>query len=253
MFTTPPVSLERLLAAAELAERRLREAANEADAADLLTLTVAARKAAYQRTGEALHLCRLIAAAEHVRAREDLSPGLSAVASDFQEEARASLGERACGETLPREQSASRLIEIKDVRPRAESAGRPHVAAGSPAGDRADRRRFQAGVGTLVPGLLLFAPMAGLLVYRGEGREEAAGINAATKLRRATEAEAARIAELTDRYATTTAGAVALGVTGAALVVTGAVLLATRGRPNRVAVAPWGGRGVGGLVLQGRF
>lgn len=39
----------------------------------------------------------------------------------------------------------------------------------------------------------------------------------------------------------------------AALVLTGAILLATGGKPRRVAVAPWGGRGIGGLVLQGRF
>ena len=40
---------------------------------------------------------------------------------------------------------------------------------------------------------------------------------------------------------------------GGALDVTGVVLLATGGRPSRVAVAPWGARGVGGLVLEGKF
>jgi len=106
---------------------------------------------------------------------------------------------------------------------------------------------------TLVPGFLLFAPMAGLLAYRSDGREELAGINAATKMRFGTPAEDARVTELDTRYVATTAGAVALGVTGAALVVTGAVLLATGRRANRVAVAPWAGRGIGGLVLRGRF
>ena len=61
------------------------------------------------------------------------------------------------------------------------------------------------------------------------------------------------VVALDRRYAATTAGVVTFGVTGAALVVTGVVLLATGGRPSRVAVAPWGGRGIGGLILQGKF
>jgi len=117
---------------------------------------------------------------------------------------------------------------------------------------RSDRRRVRAGVGTLVPGLLLFAPVAALLVYRADGRRELAGINADTKMREATEAETARAFALNNRHIATTAGAAALGITGAALVVTGAVLLATGKRMNHVVVAPWGGR-LGGLVVQGRF
>jgi hypothetical protein len=95
--------------------------------------------------------------------------------------------------------------------------------------------------------------MVGLLAYRADVRREMVGINTDTKVRPATETETARVTELDKHHVATTAGAVALGVTGAALVVTGAVLLATGGRPNRVAVAPWGGRASGGLVLQGRF
>lgn len=248
-FTTPPAPLERLLAAAELAEGRLRAAASDDAATDLLTLTVAARNAAYLRTGEAVHVCRSIAAAEHVLARKDLSPGLSTTATDFRKEALASLGARVCEEP-PREQAAKSAIEAEKGPARAVAPVRPVEPA---AVDHIDRRHVRAGVGTLVPGLLLFAPMAGLLAYRGAGREEVAGINADTKLRPATEAETARAAALADRYTATTAGAVALGVTGAALVVTGAVLLATGRRVNRVALAPWGGREVGGLVFQGRF
>ena len=63
-ITKPPAPLERLVAAAELAEEKLR-AADEPDAMfDMLTLSAAARKVAYGRTGEAVHLCRLVAAAE---------------------------------------------------------------------------------------------------------------------------------------------------------------------------------------------
>ncbi len=252
-FTDPPAPLERLLAAADMAEGRLREAANEDDATDLLTLTVDARKAAYRRTREALHLCRLIAATDHVLAREGLSLSLSGVASDFREEAQINLGARTCGEALPGEKTAPGPIETAEAPAAADTTVPAERPVPAPPVDRTDRRRFRAGVGTLVPGLLLFAPVAGLLAYRGDGREELAGINAATKMRPGTPAEDARVTALDNRYIATTAGAVALGVTGVALVVTGAVLMATGRRPNRVAVAPWGGRGIGGLVLQGRF
>lgn len=245
-FTDPPAPLERLLAAAEIAEGKLRETATEDATTDLLTLTVDARKAAYRRTSEALHLCRLIAAADHVLAREGLSPGLSGVASDFREEAQASLGARTCGDAVPREQAPAAVA----------TTGPPERATVRPAPppvDRADRRRFRAGLGTLVPGLVLFAPMAGLLAYRGEGERELAAIRVDSKDRAMTPDEINEAAALGRRYTATTAGAIALGVTGAALVVTGATLLATGARQRRVAVAPWGARGVGGLVLSGRF
>lgn len=68
--------------------------------------------------------------------------------------------------------------------------------------------------------------------------------------------------ELTDALADTRARgarantlAVVGGAVGGALVVTGAVLVAlgTTNRMRRVAVAPWGGRGLAGLVFAGRF
>ena len=115
------------------------------------------------------------------------------------------------------------------------------------------KRRFRAGIGILVPGALLFTPMALLVVSHYNGRKEMARINAATKEHPATEVETARAATLADRHTATTAGAVALGVTGAALTVAGWVLVLTSAPPARVAVTPWGGRGIGGLVLEGRF
>jgi hypothetical protein len=117
----------------------------------------------------------------------------------------------------------------------------------------AERRRLRAGVATLVPGLLLFAPMAAVLAYRARGEQELRVLQGATQGREASEAETERALLLRQRYRGTTAGAVALGATGAALAVTGLVLLATRGRASRVAVAPWGARGVGGVVIEGRF
>jgi len=119
--------------------------------------------------------------------------------------------------------------------------------------DRQDRRRVRAGVGTLVPGLVLLAPMAALLAVRAGIRGDLADLADATATRPATEAETTRFALLDDRYGATTAAAAVLGVTGGALIVTGAVLLAAKRRQPRAALAPWGGRGVGGLVLQGRF
>ena len=68
-----------------------------------------------------------------------------------------------------------------------------------------------------------------------------------------TDAEREQVEGLDRRYQATTVGAAVLGATGAVLAVTGAVLLATGGRRSRVAVAPWGARGVGGLVLEGKF
>lgn len=118
---------------------------------------------------------------------------------------------------------------------------------------RHDRRRLRIGVGMLVPGLALMAPMAGLLAYRAAGERELGALRHETMGRASTEAEDAAAAALGQRYAGTTAGAIVLGLTGGALVVTGAVFLATGTRERRVAVAPWGTRGLGGLVIHGRF
>lgn len=255
-LTTSPAPLERLVVATELAEEKLRQADVDDDMEDLLTLAAQGRRAAYGRTGEALHMCRLIAAADVVLARDGVRPGLQTAAKGFRQEAQGKVGAKACEDAAPHGESdgpppdgaktdGPPLVIVGPSKPPTPHSAPPPV-------DRADRR-FRVGVGTLVPGLLLFAPMAGLLAYGGDGREELAGINAATRRRPGTPAEEARVTALDNRYIATTAGAVALGLTGAALVVTGAVLMATGRRPNRVAVAPWGGRGIGGLVLQGRF
>jgi hypothetical protein len=122
----------------------------------------------------------------------------------------------------------------------------------SPGNPRA-LRLIRAGVGTIVPGLLLIAPMAGLLSHRAAGERDLAAHNLDTANRTPTAEDDAKAEALRQRYATTTAGALAVGITGSALVVTGAVLLATGVRHRRVTVAPWGARGLGGLVLQGRF
>ncbi len=137
------------------------------------------------------------------------------------------------------------------VAPRSVEPTRP--VAATPRARTAEQRRLRAGVATLVPGLLLFAPMAGVLAYRAHGEQELRVIQGATQGREASEAETERALVLRQRYSGTTVGAAVLGATGAALAVTGLALLATRGRAARVAVAPWGARGVGGVVLEGKF
>ena len=250
-LTDSPASLERLLAATQLADEKLRQAADPDATSDLLMLTVGGLKVAYQRTGEAQHLCRLIDAADHVLAREGIPPVLSAAATDFRTEARDSLGATPCEQAPSKKTDSPPLIEAK---PYAAPVG-PALLPVAPLVTRpaADHRRVRAGLATLVPGLVLFAPMAGLLAYRADGEATLAGIREDSKGRTLTQQEQDDSAALGRRYTATTAGAVALGVTGAVLVVTGASLLATGARQRRMAVAPWGARGVGGLVLQGRF
>lgn len=113
--------------------------------------------------------------------------------------------------------------------------------------------RRQAGFGTLVPGVLLVAPLAGVLAYRADIDRDLAALRATTSGRANTPEEEATGLALNRRYRGATIAAAAVGTMGAALVLTGAILLATSGKPRRVAVAPWGGRGIGGLVLEGRF
>lgn len=122
-----------------------------------------------------------------------------------------------------------------------------------PAEDPRDRRRLRVGVGTLVPGLVMLAPMAGLLAYRSAGERELTALDVETMTRPRTDDDYKKASELNQRYAATTAGAIVLGAAGAALVVTGAVLLATGHRSRRLAATPWGSPGAGGVVLQGRF
>lgn len=243
-ITEPPTPLDSLVAATEMAEEKLRQADNGDDAEDLLTLVVQGRRAAYGRTSDAAHLCSLVVAADHVLALKT-----SNAATDFRQDAERDLGAHRCGDEAP---------VLPSTPPAQAQPVPPPVVTPKPGppprlADGQDRRRVRAGVGTLVPGLVLLAPMAALLAVRAGIRGELADLAEATATRPATEAETTRFAVLDDRYGATTAAAAVLGVTGGALVVTGAVLLTAKRRQPHTALAPWGGRGVGGLVLQGRF
>ena len=122
-------------------------------------------------------MCRLIAAADVVLARDGVRPGLQTAAKGFRQEAQGKVGAKACEDAAPHhgEADAPPPDGAKTDGPPL-AVGRSEVIVGpSEPVDRADHRRFRVGVGTLVPGFLLFAPMAGLLAYRGDGREELAG------------------------------------------------------------------------------
>lgn len=114
-------------------------------------------------------------------------------------------------------------------------------------------RRVRAGAGFLTAGVVLFVPVAAVLAYRAQGERDLWTIHAASVGGMANDMQTEQAASLRQRYRVTTASAAALGAAGVALAVTGVVLLATGGRRSRVAVAPWGARGVGGLVLEGKF
>jgi len=115
-------------------------------------------------------------------------------------------------------------------------------------------RRLRAGAGLLTSGLLLIAPTAAVLAHRGAKERELKAFHTEdTSLYLLTEPERARVETLNQNYRAATAGAVVLGLTGAALAVAGVVLVATGKQPAKMAVAPWAGRGLGGLVIEGRF
>src|SRR5690606_1671071 len=149
-LTDSPAPLERLLAATQLAEARLQATTDPDDASDLLTLTAGGRKAAYLRTSEALHMCRLIAAAGHVLTLKGAPLALTAAATDFQQEARASLGAKSCEETPskpdsppPTEGTADGAVTMGPSEPPTTRPVAPRSA------DHTERRRIQAGLGTL--------------------------------------------------------------------------------------------------------
>jgi len=212
----------------------------------------------YQAGGPLTDLCKLAAVMRLVAPLDSAAGSAVKLAAAMDAEARL---ERAAGAEWPAvcapaseagdgAAGPSDSIPARELPGTASAPGATHQAVAPRAAGRTDRR-VRAGVGTLVPGLVLFAPMAGLLAYRAAGERELAALRG--KGRPATEGETAEAAALDQRHRAATAGAVVLGVTGAALVVTGVVLLTASGQQRRVAVAPWGARGLGGLVLKGSF
>jgi len=209
----------------------------------------------YQAGGPLTDLCRL-AAVMRLAAPLDTAEG-GAVKRAEAEKAEARL-ERAAGAEWravcePADESplaTSPEREAPAEAPRTETTSAPREVHAASA---RVPRRVRAGVGTLVPGLLLFAPVAAAVARRGAAEHDLKALQADMAGRRLTDTEQVQVEALNQRYRATTVAAAVLGATGAALVVTGVVLLATGGRRPQVAVAPWGARGVGGLILEGKF
>jgi len=215
----------------------------------------------YQTGGPITELCGVAAVMRLVAPLDNAEAGAVklAVAVDAEAQLARALGptwRAACaarGETPTTDTPTEREAPLRaDTSPRPPEvqrlAVRPDVSLAGTA-----RRHVRAGVGTLVPGVLSLVPMVAVLAYRAEVDRDMAVLRGMTKGRQSTEAEVDAALALDQRYMSTTIAAAVLGTTGAALVVTGTILLATGRQPRRVAIAPWGARGLGGLVLQGRF
>lgn len=247
-ITKPPAPLERLVAAAELAEEKLR-AADEPDAMfDMLTLSAAARKVAYGRTGEAVHLCRLVAAAERVLGRGKLPAGLLAAAEDFRDEARAELGERVCEE---KREEVDPLLPI--VRG-AVGTVRPVVVM--PVVER-PRGTVIAGAVLLGTAAVTAAALIPVQVRRVQAFRELEGlVDAIEAAGSKTPEQAQRLEELYAVHGRTAAAKIGLGVSAGVLAAVGVWLVAAgkvRRSSSRARVEPFGGPFGAGVVVSGRF
>lgn len=248
-ITRPPAPLERLLAAAELAEERLHDAVDPDAASDLLTLTAAARKVAYQRTGEAVHLCRLMAAAELVLGRGDLPAGLSAAATDFREEARGGLGTYTCTQD---EAEADPLLHVP-------SRPAPRLVSLSPIAARSTQRRGPVSAGAVLLGAaaLTAAALLPVQIRRARAyRELETLIAEVEEADGKTLEQAQRIDALYGVHTRTYGARIGLGVSAAVLAVVGVGLLVagnTRSTSTRARVEPYGGPLGAGVVISGRF
>lgn len=251
-ITKPPAPLERLVAAAELAEEKLRAADGPDAMFDMLTLSAAGRKVAYGRTGEAVHLCRLVAAAEGVLGRGKLPAGLVAAAEDFRDEARAQLGGRRCDEAQSEEVDpllpvarASVVVPRPGVVPVVEPVvERPRgtVIAGA----------VVLGVAAITAGALVPVQVRRVQAFRElEGLVEA--IEAAGSK---TPGQAQRLGELYAVHGRTAAAKIGLGVSAGVLAAVGVGLVAAgkvRRSSSRARVEPFGGPFGAGVVVSGRF
>ena len=250
--------------AAELAAAgAAREDLSHAERAALAGLAGRSFELSYEAGGALTELCRLAAVMRLGAALDTAEGGAAkrdaAAKAEAQLERAAGPGWRAVCEpaspttaTTPERAAPAAVHTRPDAETGTTSTPPRDVNTAASPRDRG-RGRVRAGVGTLVPGLVLFAPMAAVLAHRGAAERDLKALQADAAGRRLSDAEREQAEGLDRRYQATTVGAAVLGATGAVLAVTGAVLLATGGRRPLVAVAPWGARSVGGLVLEGKF
>lgn len=257
--TTDLASVERLLAAAELAEARLVAAVEMKHVADLLTLTATARKVAYARTGESTHLCKLLAAAEHVLDLPDVPATLAAEATDLRDETRVELAahpDAPCMQTLepPRELEQSPAPE-----PSLESTKSPEPQAPPTPPQQRGQARHLTIAGSVLLGT---AALAALALIPVQVRRVGAYNDLETLIAdieqagsRTTE-QAQRMRELGAVDTWTRAAKIGIGVSAGVLAALGAGLVVSgqlRSAPARARLTPYGGPQGGGLTLSGRF
>ena len=252
-LTQSPTSIAELVEVAELAERKLVAATDADDVGELLTHVGTAREIAYERTGAADHLCKLLAAAGDVLARTGLPADLRAEAAAFTDAAGKTLKERHAGHTCtPATRSAAPTVVPTPI-----VAPRP---VRSPA-ERAPLRKFPPI--TVAGGLLLGTATAltlglvGVRVHRGRAADELAGIRAEVDAASGkTVAQGERLAELKTVDTWTRGATIGLTVSAAVLAAVGVGLVAAgarRYRTERAQLAPFGGPQGAGIVLLGRF
>jgi|JI10StandDraft_1071094.scaffolds.fasta_scaffold06565_2 hypothetical protein len=256
-LTPSPTSIDELVAVAELAERKLAAAKDPDDVGELLALVGTAREIAHGRTNVADHLCKLLAAASDVRAREGLPADLHTEAATFSDTARTTLANEHAGHNCP---PADRPVRTVDTKPRVTP--KPAVMPGPlrPSTDRVRRPKIArvtvAGGVLLGTATALTLGLVGVRVHRGRAGDELAGIRAEVDAAGGkTIAQGERIAELDAINAWTRAATVGLSVSAAVLGVVGVGLVAAgmQRRTEQARIAPYGGPQGGGLVLQGRF
>lgn len=251
-LTARPAAVADLLAAAELAETRLQAAATVRDIGDLLTLAATARKIAYRRTGEALHLCALLDASAHVLARAGLPASVQADATGLADEARADL---AAHRDAPCMQPPSVPAPAPTSAPAPSIAVEPPSRALSPDARRA-RGLVRGGVVSL--GLAGLAGI-GLVVVRairvGPYQQHEALVEEAKAAGGTTPDQQAAMLRFDAFREQTKLATIGLAVSGAILaVIGGALVVAGRRRTStRAHVAPYGGPFGAGLGLHGTF
>ncbi|MDC0670542.1 hypothetical protein [Nannocystis radixulma] len=254
--TTDLASIERLLAAAELAEARLMAAVEMKHVADQLALTATARKVAYARTGESIHLCALLAAAEHVLELPDVPATLAAEATDLRDETRKELvahPDAACMQPSERAREPEQPPEAEQPRELSKSAEMQMPA------QRHSRARHLTIAGSVLLGTAALAAIAliPIQVRRVRAYDDLAALLADV------EQAGSRIPEQAQRMRDlgavgewTRAAKIGLGVSFAALATVGAGLVVggrLRSALTRARLTPYGGPQGAGLTLWGRF
>lgn len=251
-LTDCPAPVADLLAAAELAETRLQAAATVRDLGDLLTLAATARKIAYHRTGEALHLCALLDASAQVLARAGLPASVQADASGLADEARADLA--AHRDALCMQPPPAPAPPPKPA-PGSSIAVEPPSRELAPDARRA-RGLVRGGVVSLgLAGLAGFGLVVVRAIRVGPYEQHETLVAEAKAAGGTTPDQQAAMLRFDAFREQTKLATIGLAVSGAVLAVIGGSLVVAgkRRMSTRAQVAPYGGPFGAGLGLHGAF